>query len=113
MGIDFSHGNAHWAYSGFNRFRTQLAEQVGIKLKDMYGFGGKISWNGFNDDIVPLLNHSDCDGHLTPDECKRIVPRLKELIKDWDDIDGDKARAEDLINGMEDAINKNENLGFH
>lgn len=30
MGIDFSHCDAHWAYSGFHRFRTRLATQVGL-----------------------------------------------------------------------------------
>jgi hypothetical protein len=113
MGIDFSHGNAHWAYSGFNRFRAQLAEQIGMKLKDMEGFDGTTAWKDFEDDIIPLLNHSDCDGHLTISECKKIAPRLKELIKDWDDINSDKSRAEELIIGMEDAIDKNENLEFH
>ena len=28
MGIDFSHGDASWSYSGFNRFRKRLAQEI-------------------------------------------------------------------------------------
>jgi hypothetical protein len=38
MGLDFSHCDAHWSYSGFNEFRVKLAEAAGIVLGDMEGF---------------------------------------------------------------------------
>lgn len=38
MGIDFSHCEAHWAYSGFMRFRTRIATEAGIVLSCMSGF---------------------------------------------------------------------------
>lgn len=150
MGLDFSHCDAHWGYSGFMRFRTRLAAEAGIALHCMEGFavsyigafiGTKqsfcktvdvydssiesnkhpagyigsqpvISWDKVKDDIVPLLNHSDCDGILTPDECRKVAPRLRELVANWLDDDRDKINALLLAEGMEKAASKNENLEF-
>ena len=114
MGLGFSHGDAHWAYSGFDRFRVKLAREIGINLDLMDGFceKGGISWSKVKDDIVPLLNHSDCDGELTVEECKKIWPRLKELIKDWEEGNRDKRGAYRLIEGMKEAIKMNEPLEF-
>ena len=41
-------------------------------------------WNYLcNDDLDIFLWHSDCDGKLTPEECKKIYNELKKLkIKD-------------------------------
>lgn len=38
MGLDFNKSEAHWAYSGFNRFRVKLAEEIGVCLNFMEGF---------------------------------------------------------------------------
>ena len=108
MGIDFSHCDAHWAYGGFMRFRIRLASEIGMDLDSMEGFkkdGGGKSWSKVKD-------HSDCDGHLTPEECKVVAPRLKELIADWDDNNYDKQNALDLISGMEEAMREKETLLF-
>jgi hypothetical protein len=112
MGIDFSHCDAHWAYSGFHRFRCRLAEQVG--LKDYHEIRStddprfeKIE----NDPIVHLLAHSDCDGELTPDECRVVAPRLRELVSGWGD-DFDRSKALELADGMEEAAKANEPLEF-
>lgn len=147
MGLDFSHCEAHWAYSGFNRFRTRLAAEAGIALNCMEGFAYSISsdteafdkvevfvprkertepkcigfigyqpvisWDNVKDDIVPLLNHSDCEGVLTPEECKKVAPRLKQLIENWSDNDRDKINALELARGMEVAAAKNEDLKFY
>lgn len=108
MGLDFSHTEAHWGYIGFNFFRTKLAAEAGIALHCMDGFAADmlgrtyakvrisgedengnmgpigfqpvIKWSAVNDDIVPLLNHSDCDGELSPEECLKVAPRLRELV---------------------------------
>lgn len=116
MGLDFSHGEAHWAYSGFNRFRERLGEIIGIDLRKMQGFTeppeAGISWDTVNDPIKDLLNHSDCDDELTPAQCAVIAPRLKEMVKDWEDTDYDKQQALELVQGMEDAIAGQENLEF-
>jgi len=123
MGLDFSHCNASWSYDGFDRFRQKLAKEVGIDLDSMEGFDiravltGKISnsnkWSSLKpDDVHDFLNHSDCDGILTPEQCGRIAPRLTELIKDWDDDDYDKQQALELIEGMNAASQAGEPLKF-
>ena len=111
MGVSFSHGNARWSYFGFHEFRSKLAEEIGISLKEMEGFGGDKPWDGINDPIVPLLNHSDCDGILTPEECGSVYPRLIELVSDWDD-DFHKQMALELARGMKICYQSGENLEF-
>lgn len=113
MGIDFNYGNAQWSYGGFSRFREKLAKEIKLNLNEMKGFGGDKDWPSVNEEpIVHLLNHSDCDGYLTPDQCKQIIPRLKELVKDWYEEDFDKGRALLLAEGMEEAVTENQNLEF-
>lgn len=119
MGLDFIGAKAHWAYSGFNRFRERLAQEARINLSEMQGFktkdGTKFgtvvkgkSWDKINDPIKYLLNHSDCEGQISSQRCGLIIPRIKELIKNWDDNDYDKQEALKLVNGMEDCfLNKN------
>ena len=116
MGIDFSHCEAHWAYRGFNRARAKLAAEVGIILDLMEGFADRtfgalhhfkevhpdistrmlgwipeeaLSWKHIKDDIVILLNHSDCDGEITAEECLKVAPRLRHLVEDWHEDDFD------------------------
>jgi hypothetical protein len=99
---------AQWSYSGFNSFRQRLAADIGIDLTQMDGFGGEQrSWDTVNDPLKDLLNHSDCDGHLTAEQCAVIGPRLKELAEKWDENEGimfhDKPNALKLAVGMEAA----------
>ena len=112
MGLDFNHCDAHWAYGGFSRFRKRLAQSIGINLDDMQGYGGNLSWDKIIDPIKDFLYHSDCDGELTPKQCQVVAPRLRELIAGWPDDDYDKKQAEELINGMEEAIISDEPLEF-
>lgn len=91
MGLDFSHTDAHFSYGGFDRFREALAEHEGIKLRDMAGFCApwrgddpqthpSLPWDAIDTPLKPLLNHSDCDGDLSPEECAQIAPRLRQVI---------------------------------
>lgn len=83
MGLDFSHGSAHWAYSGFMRFWEMLAREEGFELREMQGYHGDRAWDTVQTDLEPLLNHSDCDGELTPQECAQVAPRLREILAKW------------------------------
>lgn len=112
MGLRFSRGNAQWSYSGFGCFRTKLAKGIGFDLDDTYGFGGDIQWDTINDPLVPLLNHSDCDGSLTAEQCRTVAPRLTELVKDWPDDDYDKINALELVKGMKEAIEDDADIEF-
>lgn len=112
MGLDFTHCEAHWAYSGFHKFRKRLAECIGMNLGNMEGFDGIIPFECYDDDIIPLLNHSDCGGDLSPDVCQTVATRLRQLVSDWPDDDRDKINALKLAEGMELAHKRNEPLRF-
>lgn len=85
MGLDFTAACVdnlpHWSYGGFNHFRIKLAEQIGINLNGMDRFGGNKSWDDIDHPIKSLLHHSDCDGELTPDECKQIAKELRNVVQ--------------------------------
>lgn len=109
MGLDFRikgvkrdfRESPHWSYSGFGDFRKRLAESIGITLEEMKGFSpiGK-SWP-FSHPVEALLAHSDCDGVLSPYECAQIVEPLREIIRQWDEIDYDRVHGELLAGFME------------
>ncbi len=148
MGIGFSHGEAQWAYSGFTHFRKLVAEEISLDLYTMEGYFTdeerrkildepfllqKRSWDEIDDPLVPFFIASDVRGLLTPEECRVIAPRLRELIKDWPDTmkavatdpekavamgykaemeypSHDKANGYLLIEGMEQAAEAGENF---
>lgn len=102
MGLNFSRSTARWTYSGFAFFRRRLAGSIGVDLNQMQGFigpddeelGHAISWSTVSDPIVPLLDHSDCDGSLSPHECLCVGLRLVQIINDWEEDDRDRMEAE-------------------
>lgn len=116
MGLDFSHCDAHWAYSGFHSFRTRLADYYGIDLNMMKGFSrgdpNCIEWKSVHCPLEPFLNHSDCDGELNEEEMKQIIPELEKIISTWDNSDYDKQKALLLIEGMKLALSNGEVLEF-
>lgn len=112
VGLDFSHTDAHWGYGGFMRFRGRLASAIGFDLEEMEGFRGTRSFDEMTDPIKPLLDHLDCDGVLTPEECMQVAPRLRELVADWADDDYDKRHALLLAEGMDEASQAGEDLQF-
>jgi hypothetical protein len=112
MGLDFSHSEAHWSYGGFHNFRTKLADEISFDLNDMQGFGGCKSWDDIQDDIIPLLLHSDCDGELSPDDCAKVYPRLLELVSKWNEDDWDKKKAVMLADGLKLCAECNEPMVF-
>jgi hypothetical protein len=91
-----------WSYSGFHRFRSQLASQLEINLEQMRGFvrsgdDESIRWEDLPDHLrehplIPLFNHSDCEGDLSPEQCKAMWKALEDLVSitfDQDDYDRD------------------------
>lgn len=125
MGIDFSHTEAGWSYSGFGLFREALAEYEGIRLRDMAGFCApwrgddpethpNLPWDKVDTPLKPLLNHSDCDGDLSPEECAQIAPRLREVVNAlWpDENDYNRKSGLALAEGMERAAAAGERLEF-
>lgn len=119
MGIDFSHNDAHWSYGGFMRFRRELAAHEGIDLAHMEGFRSygddrpRISWDTVTTALRPLLDHSDCDGELSPEECRTVAPRLREVIHAvWPDDCYDREHGLLLAEGMEQAAEAGEPFEF-
>jgi hypothetical protein len=127
MGLDTSHNAWHGPYSSFSRWRCWLADIKGVNLLSMKGFGGDTEWTQYEDDpIYPLLNHSDCDGELTPKECALIAFGLSEVLKkadsliqpDWDSHQKQEHNYNiELTNqfrkGCIDAFKKCETIEFH
>ena len=114
MGVQFSHCKANWMFNSYMVFRQALASEAGIRLFDMEGFsfGPGESWDTVDDDIVPLLVHSDHSGEFSVEECKTISPRLIELIDGWGENNRNKVQALILAEGMELAVKCNEPLRF-
>ena len=123
---------AHWSYGGFHRFRKMLASEEGFALETMAGFtdlmaddgGSGRAWDTVATTLKPLLNHSDWDGELTPDECMAILPRLKEIRVTWassaardggDDVPGrwDVKHLDDLIDVVTYCAATDRNVDFH
>lgn len=78
------------SYSGFMRVRRLLAALEGIDLDAMDGYAGWTaegqriapaaqSWDNTTTTLRPLLDHSDCEGTLSSDECAAMLPRLREV----------------------------------
>ena len=109
MGLNFAYGKVmdennedysykyysdfKWSYGSFYSFRIKLASEIRMNLVDMDGFAGDIPFSNYDDDIIPFLNHCDCEGNLSVEDCKKVAPRLRELIKNWKNDDYDKYRV--------------------
>jgi hypothetical protein len=137
MGLDFSHADAHWSYSGFNRFRRRVAAAVGIELDRMEGYhrshqlmaqfdrylvDGTISapetpveaipWSIISSPLVALLDHSDCDGELSPEECATIAPALEAICLAWEEDDFDRQQGLLLVEGLRECAESGEAMEF-
>ena len=122
MRINFSHGDAQWGYIGFTLFRSVLADHEGFDLMQMEGFGPLrsgvphpcVPWDTVTTPLRPLLDHSDVEGHLTPEECRQVASRLREIIPViWPDSAArDRVRGMCLVYGMEEAADAGELFKF-
>lgn len=75
-------------YITFNLYRKNVASAYNERLGELYKktFKDELQpeeikeWNNLcNDDLDIFLWHSDCDGKLTPKECKKIYDAMKDL----------------------------------
>ena len=104
-----------WSYGGFSLFRERLARAEGFELDVMRGFGGPREWDSVSTELEPLLNHSDCDGEMTPDQCRRVLPRLHEIVAGWaatDPGDYDARAGAELCRAMEMCVTEDMGLLF-
>lgn len=114
MGLDFSHTEAHWTYLHFSEFRKSLATFEGIDLPRMKGYvADGQPWETVTTPLVPLLDHSDCDGELTPDQCTQVAARLREVVEElWPAPSVHRENGLLLADGMDAAAQAGEPLEF-
>jgi hypothetical protein len=112
MGLGFSFCDAYWSYTSFHRFRCRVAEAIGIKLDEMSGFGGDKSWAEINSPLAVFLDHSDCEGELSPSQCALMIEPLKKIVLRWPESDYDRVHGLLLVEGMERAVKTNQHLQF-
>lgn len=118
MGLDTTHDAWHGPYSSFMRWRTFIAKKAGLgNLRDYEGYGGQLPFSSIEQDgLRTLLSHSDCDGELTPDECKSISDDLMNLLPLMNGADPNeqyfKEKTETFINGCMAAYHLKETLYF-
>ena len=75
-------------------------------------------WSQIDSGLVPLLNHSDCDGDLSPEDCARVAPALREAIGKLDPMpdgtpDYDIEKGLLLVQMMETCSEFSRKLAFH
>lgn len=143
MGLDCSHDAWHGAYSAFDRWRKHVAKLAGIPLPLMEGYWRKISgihdsdsllmwqikeieeylplkWGAYTKHpLYPLLDHSDCDGYLTPGQCKKVAAGLEAVLLDpradanlSGHIGNFRDKTQQFIDGCRLAHSRQERLEF-
>ena len=85
MGLDTTYDCWNGPYLSFNRYRYSLGHQIGINLDDYEGYNkeGSKDLKSIKNELMPLFNHSDCDGRLTLKECKSIVKGLNDILENF------------------------------
>lgn len=121
MGLDTTHNAWHGSYRRFNSFRYDMARRIGINLDEYIGYTTSPSATKRLSDIPHpikhLLDHSDCDGELTPEQCKEIAEGLDMIIREAsiDDANEEYGHiyyAIQFRDGCLDAYSKNEPIEF-
>lgn len=81
------------SYRCFDAIRTTLHYALyGTNGKERVGWGGDTPWP--DHPLTPLLHHSDCGGHLTPEECEKISTALYQTLESQKFHDALKALIE-------------------
>ncbi len=119
MGLDTSHDCWSGAYSAFHRWRSKLAELVGLQgfsdIKETNDIRFKVLGK---DPIRFILAHSDCDGIIPHKQCKPLAKRLTELLPKLDGDGGGhigsyREKTQQFIDGLMKAHKKGEDVEFH
>lgn len=80
MGLNCSHDAFDGAYSAFHRFRCVVCVAAG----GVWDKNGR--WEileeiyNANAGLVEFLNHSDCDGEISPEMCLKVADDLEKLL---------------------------------
>ena len=115
-------------YSAFNEFRHRIGRSLGLKgvysmtPTDMYITKRYMEIEDTHP-LYPLIDHSDCDGALEPEDCGQIGAYLKEsLVPEWkkeleeggsnDELDYDIKQGERLADLMLKCYENGDTLLF-
>lgn len=141
MGLDCTHGAFNGAYSAFNRLRQAVCKAAGGRypfFSDadrayLETIGTYAVDNGrwyVPDEIIieawpglyVFLSHSDCDGEISPEDCRKVALDLERLLDKVSDepagghldaAGGYKACVRKFIAGCRLAAAHGEALEFH
>jgi hypothetical protein len=119
MGLDTSYDCFTGAYSSFNRFRARICETAGLgNIYDYLGYGGNKPYPVNQEEpLMILIDHSDCDGEISAEDCKPLQNALIELRKKTDPDNPDdeefRHRLTQFIDGLEDAIKHKDSVEFY
>lgn len=122
MGLDVSHGAWSGAYSSFHTWRVALATAAGGRLEphpdvpwmakytyDRAAFDTELQERGFD----TLMQHSDCDGRISPQMCKHVADALEHLLPKLARSGEMTDRTVRFIEGCRRAHARGEYLDFH
>jgi len=115
--LDKKYTGASWSYSGFHHFRELLASSIGLSLDQYQGFTNTertqppYQWEWVQSPLKYLLNHSDCDGRLSPAICKQIYPELEKILEHWEPS-YDKTAGELLVKQLKRCVKQKKYLIF-
>ena len=118
MGLRTTHNCWDGPCTLFNDFRYALGRQIGINLSDYEGYrgGGMKPLESIEHDLMPLFNHSDCDGVLTVKESAQIAKGLDSVLNNFnDEVETYYDFKEHVIqfrDGCLDAVSKKQKIKF-
>jgi hypothetical protein len=132
VGLDTSHGCWNGPYTGFQRWRQELARAAGYKVNRQPNvLRGEayyeLPWDEFEEknylgewDSIPgddplmfLLVHSDCDGVVHPQHGVHLADRMEQLLPLLDDgVYRVRENTERFIDGLRKAAAAGEDVEF-
>jgi hypothetical protein len=95
MGVQCHPTDIAFTNSGFQDFREQLANGIGLSYEDEGD-----TWES-DDPITFFLSADDCGGELSPKLLKAIAPRMRDIVSEWEDGTPFKERGLMLAEAME------------
>ena len=138
MGLNTSHGCFDGAYSAFTRWRHAVAKAAGYAIWKVTFDDGisqptvMLDWGHIedanlmgewdkpqSDPLVYLIAHSDCDGVIHTAQAAPLAARLREILPLMPEGDGGghvgnwRAKTLLFIEGLELAVSRGEDVGFH
>ena len=80
-------GGTNLPYGAFSSLAEHLLGFMGIPEGVMVGYGGDKPWSDADEPLAPLMRMDDFQWDFSPEECRRMAPRLRELVAQGDEYD--------------------------